>query len=851
MTDNFRWRTAAKIAWRESRASAVKFGFVVLAVAVGVGSLTGVRGFSTAFHAMLMREARTLMAADLSARMFLMPTAAQLTAIDDLKKRGVRETQITETLTMVSSSKTQTPVLVSAKAVDPSVYPFYGEVELDPRAPLGKALADDAVGLSADLAMRLNVAPGDSIRLGGMEYRVVGIVIKEPDKMAGSLNIGPRLLMSREGLARTALLNEGSRAAQRFLFKLPPAGTPSAPDVETVRQRLKKEFPDAMVIDFRETNPIITRGLNRSTMFLSLISLIALIVGAIGVATAMRSHLEQKLDSIAVMKCLGARGGQIVRIYVIQTLALGLAGGVLGALVGGGVQLAFPYLISRYFPVPPAFAWDGASLAQGLITALLATLLFTLPPLLAIREIRPNLILRREMGDRPRRWNWRSVGSSAAILAGLGALAAWIAGGKPMDALKLGGYFAGGIAGALISLGAVAWLLLRALKYAVRTRALPASLRHGLANLYRPGNQAQAVLVALGLGVMFTATIYLVQRSMLEEMAASAPPGMPNVFLLDIQPSQRDEVAAILARQKNLAQKPDIVPSVAVRMTRVAGKRVEDLELKGFSRRFLQTRNVTWSEAKPPQTAVTAGAWWSANAGGLVSVGEEAARILRLAPGATLEFTAAGRTIQARVAAIHRSDAIRMGATADFIFSPKTLETLPAIFYGGVRMPPAEVPELQRTLYERFPTVTVVNIADVVNTVQDVVDQIALVVRFISAFAILAGVIILASSVAGTRFRRIREVVILKTLGATRARISRIFSAEFLVLGATAGLMGGLLAIAFSNLVLVQFFEGNWKFDWAPLAASVASTALIANVAGWMASARILGQKPLEVLRAE
>jgi len=192
-----------------------------------------------------------------------------------------------------------------------------------------------------------------------------------------------------------------------------------------------------------------------------------------------------------------------------------------------------------------------------------------------------------------------------------------------------------------------------------------------------------------------------------------------------------------------------------------------------------------------------------------------------------------------------------MGATADFIFSPKTLETLPAIFYGGLRLPPTEVPALQRTLYERFPTVTVVNIADVINTVQDVVDQIALVVRFVSAFAILAGVVILASSVAGTRFRRIREVVILKTLGATRARISRIFSAEFLVLGATAGLMGSLLAMAFSNLVLIQFFEGQWKFDWPPLAASVALTALLANAAGWIASARILGQKPLEVLRAE
>ena len=216
-----------------------------------------------------------------------------------------------------------------------------------------------------------------------------------------------------------------------------------------------------------------------------------------------------------------------------------------------------------------------------------------------------------------------------------------------------------------------------------------------------------------------------------------------------------------------------------------------------------------------------------------------------------MQFTAFGRNFDAEVACVHRSEAIRIGSASEFIFDPATLAGLPTTYYGGVRVTASKVPALQRAIYEKFPTVSVVNAADVLQIVQDVVDQIALVIRFISLFTILAGVIILASSVAGTRFRRIREVVILKTLGATRRRVAGIFSVEFLILGAVAGLIGGALATGFSSLLLSRFFEGRFRFDPLPNLLAIALTALIANTAGWLASFRILGRKPLEVLREE
>lgn len=857
MFDRFPWSTAAKIAWRESRSSPVKFAFVILAVAIGVGSLTGVRGFSSAFQQMLVREARTLMAADVTARIFVMPTAEQERVIDSLVARGVRETQITETLTMVSAaSSSAAPVLVSAKAVDPSAYPFYGEIKFDPPGPIAQVLTRDTVAMAPDLMLRLEVKVGDTIRLGGQDYRLAAAVVSEPDRMSGSLNIGLRLMMSRDALGRTGLLSAGSRAAQRFLFKL---GGPGTPDVETVRAELKNAFPDAQVIDFRETHPIITRGLERSTTFLSMVSLIALIVGALGVATAMHSHLQQKLDSIAVMKCLGARSKQIIRIYLIQTLGLGLAGGLLGVAIGALVQLAFPLLISRYFQIATNFVWDWPSILQGLAAGVLSTLLFTLPPLLSIREIRPNLILRREMADANPGWRERlrrsraSIAAGALILIGMAALAGWLSASKPQDALRLGAYFAAGIVVTLAALTLVAIALLAIIRRLLRARGanIPASWRHGMANLYRPGNQARAILVAMGLGVMFTATIYLVQRSMLEEITANAPPGMPNVFLLDIQPAQRESVLEFVSRQRSIEKPLELVPSVAARLTAVNGTPVEQLALQGWGRRFRQTRTVTWSNRLPEATEIVAGKWWESDVRGRVSVAEDAAKVLKVEPGAKLEFVASGMPISAEVAAIHKTEAVRVGATSEFVFTESTLKNLPVIYYGGLRMKPGDVGELQRGLYQAHPTVTVVNVADVIQTIQEVVDQIALVVRFISAFAILAGVIILASSVAGTRFRRIREVVILKTLGGTRRRIGRIFSIEFFLLGATAGLMGSLLASGFASIIFVRFFQGDLAFDPLPVLTATIAGALLANVAGWAASARILGSKPLEILRAE
>jgi putative ABC transport system permease protein len=848
------WITAAKIAWREARAARLKFLFVLFGVAAGVGALTGVRGFSAAFHDALQREARTLMAADLSIRQFQPATADQEALLARYASAGSQVTTITETVSMMSAGENAPPVLVSVKAVDPSVYPFYGSVKLDPAGSLASTLAPDAIAVSEDLLVRLNLSPGGSVKLGAAEFRAAAVVRTEPDRMTGSLNVGPRVLITREGLERAGLMTFGSRAAQRYLIK-----TPAALNLNQAKAELRKAFPDARVASANEVHPAIQRALERSTTFLSLVSLIALIVGALGVATAIHAHLQQRLDTIAIMKCIGARSSQIIRIYTLETAMLGLAGGVAGIAVGAAVQWVFPLLLSRYFQFEHGVGWSGSFALEGLGVGLLVTLLFTLPPLLSIRQVRPALIFRREMPEtRPRlaerlRRQAPAIFCAVLILAGLGAIAGWLA-----ESFRMGATFVAGLSASLLALAFVAWLLLRFLKIFVTRRAfsLPITWRQGLANLYRPGNHAAAVLVSLGIGVMFTLTIYLIQKSLLSEVAGAAPPNAPNVFIINVTERERAGLDQILQSQPGLPKdekaRPRLTPLVSARITAIDGAKPDRESLRGFNRRLLSARQVTWVERQPDDVSVRAGQWWPEGAAEpLLSVDEDAAAALGVKPGSLLRWEVTGRQFDVRVAAIHRVRSVSPGGVPDFYFNRKALEGAPVQWLGTARIAPANVPRLQREVFAKYPTVTVVNVADVLAIVQDVVDQVSLVVRFIAAFAILAGAIILASTVAGSRFRRVREAAVLKTIGARRRRLVGIFSVEFLVLGLAAGLMGSALATGFTRLLLVRLLDAEFKFDPLPNFLTVALTAALAVGAGWLASLRVLDQKPLEVLREE
>jgi putative ABC transport system permease protein len=856
------YRSAIKIAAREMHSSRGKFFFVILSVAIGVAALTGVRGFSASFRSSLLNRARSIMAADLSARMFQQPTQEQQKGLDEIAASGVEITPVTELLSMASSAKTLDPLLVSLKAVDPAKYPFYGEVELAPAASLKAMLMPDSVAVADDLLVRLNLKVGDQLKVGTQLFRIASVVVNEPDRLSSSFAAGPRVLISREGLEASGLLAPGSHAGQRYLFKVPKPknGAPiSDKAVADLKTRLEKLLPEAQTIDYRETNPALTQGLDRATSLLSLMSLVALVLGAIGVAMAMRAHLQQRLDTIAIMKSLGARSGQIIKIYLLQTLLLGAAGGVLGVGLGVGVQLSFPYLLAKLIHVDTELHVQLSTVLTGLAVGILTTLLFTLPPLLDIRGVRPILILRRAVDDtddpfvagiwRKVTKNLTQIGAAVLILAGLAAIATTLS-----DSVRVGQVFSVGLVVVLAVLLLASAAVLAGLRFFLsKTRLhLPSSVRHGLANLYRPGNPSAALLAALGMGVMQIMTVFLVQKAVVTELHISAAPNLPNVFLIDITNGEINGIRTLLKSQHGVTAEPELLPVVSSRIADIDGVPADAAKLKNFPRRLLRSISLTWMDSAPPGTKVVEGKWWAADEKGpVVAIEQRLAERIGVHVGSHVTFAAQDKQIVATVVALTKADGQHAYARAEFMLPQAALAGLPVVWYGGVHAAPDRVGELQRALYKAYPTVTVINVAQALETVRAVVIQITYVIQFLAAFSIFAGVIILASSIAGTRYRRIREVVVLKTLGATRRRIVTVFSIEFAVLGLVAGAVGILFANIIARTLETRVMMVAFHFQWAWTVAALLGTAGLTVATGWLASHRILGRKPLEVLREE
>jgi len=847
-------KRAAAIAWRDLKSAPGKFAFVVLSVAVGVAALVGVRGFSGSFRHTLSTDARSLLAGDLSARIFRQPTTDDNNKVATALRpdgAGVRSTWVTETVSMASVPPDPVPLLVSLKAVDPNAYPFYGQVALQPAMNLKQALAGNSAAVAEEFLIRLNARVGQTLHLGGKDFKITAVILQEPDRITSGAGMGPRVMISQASLAATGLIAPGSRASQRLLVQVPPST-----DLTLVRKQLETALPDAQVMDYKEGNPALNRGLDNATAILSLICLVAMVLGAIGVAMAMHSHLEQRMDMLAVLKAVGADSTDLLRIFLLQTMGLGLAGALLGVGAGLAVMAALPAVFGNLLRIQTALQFPWASMAAGLGTGLLTTLLFCLPPLLDVRSVRPVLVLRRlveqnsnSFGAFIERWaaRWLQLLLAAVVVIALGAIA-WAL----SDSAMVGAVFAIVFSVTLIALlvlAAVTLLVLRLVLNRVRLR-LPSSLRHGLANLYRPGNQSAAVLAALGTGIMLILAVYLTQSQLLLDIHETASPKLPNVFLVDITSTQVAGVKQFFTHQGGVVEPLDLIPIVTGRFISINGEPVENLRGRHFPRRLLENAELSPAGTLPEGDKITAGAWWKSSDAPKLAIAEGVAQRLHLGVGSAVELETGGVARKLTVAAIYRADGQHLGARVSFVLPPGQLQGQAATWYGGVHMQPEQVASMERALFAAYPTISVINVADVLDRIDSVVNQITFVVRFLAAFSILAGLMILASSIASTRFRRMREAVVLKTLGATRMRIVRIFSVEFSVLGLLAGAVGAV----FANILtreLLRRLGIHFHFEWNAAVITLIGSAVLATATGWIASHRILGLRPLEVLREE
>jgi putative ABC transport system permease protein len=829
-------RFVLMLAWRETRGAWRHFGYFFACITLGVSALVGVGSFADSLERTVARSAKSLMGGDVEVRS-TQPLPADVATLIAPQISEIATTRVRELVAMAQAGPSQSHI-VELKAVEPG-YPFYGALVTEPARPLETLIGDGRALVHDSLLARFGLKLGDRFHVGDLELTIAGVIQKEPDRAIGVFSLGPRVLIAGADLDRTGLIRPGSRVRYRTLVRLPEGR-----DAQAFRDRLAAALPAGQrVSTYGQAQPGLRRFWDQLTMYLGLTGLVALMVGGIGVAVSVNAFVRQKLASIAILRALGAGWRPLLAAYLLQTALLGLGGSALGALLGSAVQPLLAPALTRLLPIELTLSFSLRAVLSGLAMGVGVTLLYALWPLLQIRHVRPALVLRMDV--EPRLRGRRPWATALPIAAGLASLALWQAG-----SWKIGALFAGGLAAALLLLALGARLVI-ALARRVRWRS-PA-WRQGAANLHRPGSHAGPVLVSLGLAVMLVVSIALLDRSLRAQLVDRAPGSAPAFFFIDIQTDQAEPFARLVAAQ-GASGPAELTPVVRSRLAAVNGASIDERPRREDAWYLTREYVLTWAKVAPGHNTVVAGRWWTPEEAArepLISVEEEIARQLGVRLGDTLTFDIQGVPVSARVTSLRHVDWRSLTSNFFVIFSPGALDGAPSTFIATVGVRPEQENRLQSAVVAAFPNITAIPIREVLERVSAMLDQIALAVRLVAAFSIGAGLIVMAGALAITRQQRLYQSVILKALGATRGFVSRVFAVEYALLGAAAGLAGSALAALLAWAVLRFALDVPWR--WAPgtLLAGVATATALALLVGFFGTRRLLGRRPLGVLRSE
>jgi putative ABC transport system permease protein len=853
-----RLRFILTLAWRESRGSRRRGLLLVLAVAIGTAALVAIDSFADNLRASVDREALALLGADLalsSASPFSPAAEALLAEVRGATTPPAEVARVVSFGAMALRPGGETTRLVRVQAVDPG-YPYYGTIETSPAgewprlAETGGAVADPS------LLAALGARTGDAIALGEARFVLRATLENMPGDVGFASALGPRVLISRSRVAETALLTRGSRARYEAFLRLPP-GSDARRIADRFRSRLSAERLNVRTVadDQRGLNQTLSRFAN----FLGLVALVALLLGGLGVASAVHVFVRRRMATVAILRCLGAPGGTLLAAYLVQASLVGLVGGVVGAGFGTAVQMALPALLKTVLPVDVAWSVSWPSVLAGVGIGVWVALLFSLLPLLAVRRISPLAVLRRDYEDAgaPRRDLARNA---AALLLGASLVAlAVIQAGR----LSFGLAFAAGAAVAVLALWLCAFFLVRGLRRFF-PRHLPYLYRQGLANLYRPANQTLMVVLALGFGAFLLGTLFLVQHNLLRDLRVDRGASRPNVVFFDVQPDQRDDVLR-RADAEGVVTAP-AVPIVPMRLASLKGRRAGELlaieDDAQRPERWALRREYRSSFRDRPSASerVVKGAWWregewkgrTGDAAVPVALEASLARELKVGVGDEIVWDVQGVEVPSRVAVLREVEWVRFEPNFFVVFPEGPLDEAPRSYVVLSRVEdPSRRARLQRSVVEAHPNVSSLDLTEVQRTIEGVLDKVALAVRFMALFSLAAGTVVLAGAVAASRYQRVREGALLRTLGARRSQLLRILLTEYAVLGALAAAAGILLS-TLAGWALVHFvFGGRFALPGLALLALVAGVLALTIVVGLLGSTEVWRRPPLEVLRAE
>lgn len=840
-------RFVLNMAWRDSRASRRRLALYSLSVVLGIAALVSIGSFSDNVRQAIDSEARGLLGAD----MFVTaPAALTAPVMDYLGALGgdiAREQTFTSMLSFPSAGRIR---LVQVHAVE-GAFPFYGTFETKPGGGAAMLRSGGAVAIvEPTLLAQFGVRVGETVKLGRTLFTVVASVGKVPGESPGVAMMAPRVYIPMGELAGTGLAGNEAFARHRAMVRL-PAGR----DADAIVRDMREKFP-LLRLSFdtvAERKRNLGHALSHLDGFLSLVGFVALILGGIGVASALHAYIREKVATVAILRCLGASARQGFAVYMLQGLALGIAGACAGGALGVAVQLALPALFRGLLPVDIAFFVSWAALLRGTGAGVVICLLFSVLPLLSVRRIPPLAALRSAVAERaaaaPDPWR---IAIGAAIAASIAGFAVWQTG-----ALAVGLGFA-----AMLGLG---FLVLAGLGVAVAWAArrfvpagFPYVVRQGLANLHRPNNRTVLLLVSLGLGTFLVLTLFLVRTTLLREIRGAGAEGRPNLIFFDIQDDQIGPLRAAAASAGSPVA--ESAPIVMMKIARIRGKTVEELMREkdaGMAAWALRREyRSTFRSAISGTEKVTEGRFTGRAPPGPapapISIEEGLARDMRLHVGDEVDWDVQGLPVRTVVGSIRAVEWRRMEPNFFVVFPEGVLEGAPKTYLAAVHVEsPAQSARVQLAVVDAFPNVTAIDLAIVVETLDGIFSKVAFAIQFMALFTVATGLIVLAGSVLMGRHQRIRETVLLRTLGATRRQLALIQLVEYASLGIQASVVGGLLAVAGNALLARYVFHVTASTSALQVAGAAAAVSILATATGFLAGRGVADHPPLEILRQE
>jgi putative ABC transport system permease protein len=844
------------MAWRETRTSWGRLLFFFGCVALGVAAIVVLRSVMQQVRTTLTGEARTLVGADLVVQSTRAWTPELRTQIEGIlaESRAPGHTDVIETQTMASAVEergTGIVRLVELRGLGPG-FPFYGALELESGTYDHALVRGHGVLVQPELLVELGLAVGDSLRLGGQPFEIRGVVTRDRVQRGGGFALGPRVYVDVEDLRATSLLGFGSRASYQLHVQV------ADDELDRLTRRLRRSLRRevATVRTWRSLEDRLGRNLTVSENYLSLVGFAIVVLGGIGVWSVTRVIVQQKLRSVAILKCLGAASKRVLGIYVIQALWLAAGGCLIGVALGAfGLRMIPPNLLEPMGITHVSLTLSAVLQAVGV--GLLVSLLFALAPLLEVRRVKPLLLLRADTVQTARKRDWESWLAWVVIGIALVLVAVWQA-----DSLRAGAYVSAG-------LGVVALLLALASRLLVRltaplSRSTRFALRHAVISLGRPGNQTRVILMAVGLGCFFILAVRAVQGNLLHELTEQIGGNSPDLILIDIQRDQRDGVAAAIAPY--VRRPPRLMPLLRARVVGLDGRRVQLATAEDVRRQGRMTREfgLTHRAGLQDNERVTDGEFWDGPltqpqvADGVdteVSIEQDIHDEALVSVGDVMRFDVAGLPLSARVTSVRRVawDDTQNGG---FVFVLRPGPAVERVGYNYVAFVEAhDTPEargeLQRGLVKAFPNVSVIDVRSIIASIRDVVDNITLGVTIVGAVLLAGGVLILIGAIAMTRFQRLYEAAIYRTLGASTRMLTTMAAIEYGVLGTLAGLLGAAGAVGLSWALARFLFDIEWRPAPGLMALGIALTAVTVSVVGLAASVDVLRQKPLRTLRSE